>query len=735
MNKSKKNYLKGNKGITLIALVVTIIILIILAGISINLVLGENGLIQKAKEASEASTRAEAEEKLNMDIMDMYIDYEQKGKSLTLQDLSNLPKYDNNVTEVKIEQEKAIVIYDGKYVFEIDKNLKVEYIGEAKGITISANSTGGWVKNEEEGATIVGKIISMSGSITKASITTPDGTVENLNLNADGTYSYLAKKSGNYVIDVEDDTGEKISKNIPINIQVDGEAPKNINIDVKVDNLVMTLNVTSEENQSGIDYYTYKITNGEQEKTGNINSDGKLTITMENYGEYTVEIVAYDKVGNESEKITKTVNLSQPIAKILSYNMKNDIASTQKYITKLVDTTGNGNDATVKSTITTTDDNKGITLNSNSSAEIEYISDIQFPLTIETILSCESLESSVTTVFYDMKTKTTIAFYNKRLITTIGEKVQLVNLPTDFTNGELKHIVVTYRSLTDHDVYINGIKQQKGSSYDYLFSSSSGKSYIGNSVKYKGFSGNLYNLRVYDKCLDESEVLNSYNADINFLKNNGNNISRSNLVIEYGAQNDIQEDLIKITKIQNNIKNGNDIIGYNLIQSNNETGIVFDGEDTYGTIELQQDLNMPMTVEMYLKCENKNENQAIFIEPKSKTCFVIIDDKFCVTVWNDSYMLPVPTDFYDGNVKHIVIAFERIDETDSVISSYEMYINGQKLEKTDDAEYINHDSDNTFYIGRRNRGQYFKGILYEFNIYDGLLSESQIENNYNNMNY
>ena len=41
------------KGITLIALIVTIIVLIILAGVSINLILGKNGLIEKAKFAKE----------------------------------------------------------------------------------------------------------------------------------------------------------------------------------------------------------------------------------------------------------------------------------------------------------------------------------------------------------------------------------------------------------------------------------------------------------------------------------------------------------------------------------------------------------------------------------------------------------------------------------------------------------------------------------------------------------
>ena len=44
--------LKGQKGITLVALVVTIIVLIILAGVSIALVLGDKGIITKAKEGS-----------------------------------------------------------------------------------------------------------------------------------------------------------------------------------------------------------------------------------------------------------------------------------------------------------------------------------------------------------------------------------------------------------------------------------------------------------------------------------------------------------------------------------------------------------------------------------------------------------------------------------------------------------------------------------------------------------
>ena len=50
--------MKKNKGITLVALVVTIVVLLILAGVSINLVLGNNGIIAKAKEAETKSAEA-----------------------------------------------------------------------------------------------------------------------------------------------------------------------------------------------------------------------------------------------------------------------------------------------------------------------------------------------------------------------------------------------------------------------------------------------------------------------------------------------------------------------------------------------------------------------------------------------------------------------------------------------------------------------------------------------------
>ena len=58
--------MKRNKGITLIALVVTIVVLLILAGISISMLGGENGIITKAQEAKEENRGGTVEERRDL---------------------------------------------------------------------------------------------------------------------------------------------------------------------------------------------------------------------------------------------------------------------------------------------------------------------------------------------------------------------------------------------------------------------------------------------------------------------------------------------------------------------------------------------------------------------------------------------------------------------------------------------------------------------------------------------
>ena len=72
MEKFKNKRYSKNTGITLIALVITIIVLLILAGISIAMLTGENGLLTKA---SDAKTKTEVEgdkEQIQLEILGSY---------------------------------------------------------------------------------------------------------------------------------------------------------------------------------------------------------------------------------------------------------------------------------------------------------------------------------------------------------------------------------------------------------------------------------------------------------------------------------------------------------------------------------------------------------------------------------------------------------------------------------------------------------------------------------------
>lgn len=64
MIKDKKKYLL-NKGVTLIALVVTIVVLLILAGISISLLTGDNGTISQANKSKEETEISEEKAVIN----------------------------------------------------------------------------------------------------------------------------------------------------------------------------------------------------------------------------------------------------------------------------------------------------------------------------------------------------------------------------------------------------------------------------------------------------------------------------------------------------------------------------------------------------------------------------------------------------------------------------------------------------------------------------------------------
>ena len=73
--------MKKNKGITLVALVVTIVVLLILAGVSINLVLGNNGIITKAKDAETKSAEASQNDLIGMNELAQQLEEQINGST------------------------------------------------------------------------------------------------------------------------------------------------------------------------------------------------------------------------------------------------------------------------------------------------------------------------------------------------------------------------------------------------------------------------------------------------------------------------------------------------------------------------------------------------------------------------------------------------------------------------------------------------------------------------------
>ena len=92
----RKN-LKEKHGITLMALVVTVILLLILAGISIATLTGDNGIIQKAIVAKNETRKAQIVELVQLQVLETYVE---KGKfdSETFKD-----KVENNLLSNLVE--------------------------------------------------------------------------------------------------------------------------------------------------------------------------------------------------------------------------------------------------------------------------------------------------------------------------------------------------------------------------------------------------------------------------------------------------------------------------------------------------------------------------------------------------------------------------------------------------------------------------------------------------------
>lgn len=107
-----KNSEIKNKGITLIALIITIIILLILAGVTIS-TLAENGLFEKTKIAKMRSEYASAKEKVELKLMEVQANCIGNGREYAIVEIAKSIKEDKEITIEKYYNESTSLIKAG----------------------------------------------------------------------------------------------------------------------------------------------------------------------------------------------------------------------------------------------------------------------------------------------------------------------------------------------------------------------------------------------------------------------------------------------------------------------------------------------------------------------------------------------------------------------------------------------------------------------------------------------
>ena len=167
--------LKKQKGITLIALVVTIVVLLILAGVTISLLLDENGIIAKSKDARTETRVSQIEDEVGMWKQHNFINKEsnqaQESADTMLESLISRKL----LTEDEIDRDQELITIkkkDGTIIKEISyssvtiniSKTSVPATEKASGVVLTVDSVVGMttITNKEEATSFINSITSLS---------------------------------------------------------------------------------------------------------------------------------------------------------------------------------------------------------------------------------------------------------------------------------------------------------------------------------------------------------------------------------------------------------------------------------------------------------------------------------------------------------------------------------------------------------------------------------------------
>ena len=328
----------NNKGITLVALVITIVILLILAGISIQAITN-TGLFANAKKAKEKSMEGQLKEEISLAIQSIQTEEIYKGNSVTLETLAGgqLQKELKDITAELTDGEINGEYKD--YEYTIDDKFNVTINGPITGVRIkgSAEVQTGYVF---EGNTVE---IKVTASITEGAITGIEAPEEaTIKTDTSATEKvYTVNKNGAYVFKITSDAGK--TKNITAKVENILDAPQITVSEVKKDSF--KINVENNYPEGAITEYKYSV-GGTVKQEGTTDKSYPVTGLTQKTKYSNIKVIAYinsaSKESNVEEITTKDDSIEYSWEKIaeIAKAISNDTSITDDTETATVTVNG-----------------------------------------------------------------------------------------------------------------------------------------------------------------------------------------------------------------------------------------------------------------------------------------------------------------------------------------------------------------------------------------------------------
>ena len=221
MKKQEQAYLKVKRtsGITIIALVVTIIVLLIIAGVAIRALTGDNSLITQAQLAREQTIKRDEEEQVKLAVMAaMSMNATKFGNKLTESDLEKALKEYFPDAELKVSGPNYIYQGEQKYVINsrtgevtVDDGSS-DNTTNADNTTVENTTTGNTTSENTTSGNTTGENTTGGGSIDISLDVKDEGKIIELNKGETYEIEVSGKNYGRVVFALSDENSSKVIK-------------------------------------------------------------------------------------------------------------------------------------------------------------------------------------------------------------------------------------------------------------------------------------------------------------------------------------------------------------------------------------------------------------------------------------------------------------------------------------------------------------------------------------------